>query len=160
MADQTIGMNPVVKSRHFGLGRAVEALWEGIGRLGRARGRDAGVSRDVVEVGSVVRVFDVDALREATLVLAPNGWSGTTQGIVGADSPAGAALLGGRVGQVRRWDAPSGPRRLEVVGIVGRMPGATWAESTERRHAPAVGATPSRGPAVRRPNAAPLPAPA
>jgi hypothetical protein len=90
-------------------------------------------------MGSIVRVFDVDALREATLVLAPAGWSGTTPGMVAVDSALGAALVGGRVGETRRWGGPSESNRLQIVSIAGRMPAKGWAPSKTFPHTPRTG---------------------
>jgi hypothetical protein len=139
MTARAMVLDPVVHSRPFRLGRAVEALRERIGRLTRASGRSAGVVRDVVAMGSIVRVFDVDALREATLVLAPAGWSGTTPGMVAADSALGSALVGGRVGETRRWGGPSEANRLQIVSIAGRMPATGWAPSKTFPHTPRAG---------------------
>ena len=139
MTDRAMVLDPAVYSRPFRLGRAVEALRERFGRLTRASGRSDGVVQGVVEMGSIVRVFDVDALREATLVVAPAGWSGTTPGMVAADSALGAALVGGRVGETRRWGGPSESNRLQIVSIAGRMPAAGWAPSKTFPHAPRAG---------------------
>ena len=139
MTDRAMVLDPVVHSRPFRLGRAVEALRERIGRLTRASRRSAGVVRDIVGMGSIVRVFDVDALREATLVVAPAGWSGTTPGVVAADSALGAALVGGRVGETRRWGAPSESKRVQIVSIAGHMPATGWAPSKTRPHATRAG---------------------
>jgi hypothetical protein len=132
--------SPAVTTRPSGLRRALGALRE----------RFARPPRDVVEVGAVVRVFAVDALRETTLVLAPAG-SEATPGMVPADSPLGAALHGGRVGETLRWDTPSGPKRLQVVNIVGHMPESAWRSPTESRRAPSQDSAPAR-----RAGAAPL----
>jgi hypothetical protein len=150
-------LNPIVNSRLFRLSRAVEALRERVGRSARARRRNARVLGDVVEVGSIVRVFVVDTVREVTLVLAPAGWSATTPGMVVADSALGAALVGGRVGETRRWGGPSGPKRLQIVDIVGRMPAATSAPSKEIPNLPVVSAAPAGEAGARQPRTVPLP---
>jgi hypothetical protein len=162
MTSEAIVMNPLASSRLPRLSHPLAALRKRLGRFGRARRRDAGFPRDVVEVGSIVRVFAVDTLRETRLILAPSGWAGTSPSMVPADSPIGAALLGGRVGDTRPWGDPSGPNRLMVVEIIGRMPETVWESATERRAAPQraleAGTSPSREVPARRPVALPLPA--
>ena len=157
MADNTLVTIPVLESRPDGLLRAVAAVRERLGRFARARRSDTGTLGDVVEVGSIVRVFAVDALREMTLVLAPAGGVGTTPGMVAADSALGATLVGGRVGETRRWESPSGAKRLQIVNIVGRMLAAASAPSKELPFAPVVGARAAREAGARQPSTVPLP---
>jgi hypothetical protein len=82
MVDNALVTMPVLESRPDGLLRAVAAVRDLLGRLVRARRGDAGTLGDVVDVGSIVRVFDLDALRETTLIVAPSGWVGTSPGVV------------------------------------------------------------------------------
>lgn len=112
---------------------------------------------DVVDVGSIVRVFAVDALREITLILAPAGVSGTTPGMVPENSPLAIALMGGRVGETRRWDSPTGPRRLQIVRIVGRLSESAWTRSTSRLHTPSPNTDSSREAGPRQPSTEQLP---
>jgi hypothetical protein len=77
--------------------------------------------------------------------------------MVAANSALGAALVGGGVGETRLWDGPSGPNKLQIVKIVGRMPAAAWAPSKELRHEPVVLATPAREAGARHPRTVPLP---
>jgi hypothetical protein len=157
MADNALVIMPVLESRPNALVTAVAAVRERLGRFARARPSGARTRRGVVEVGSVVRVFAVDALRERTLILAPAGWSGPTPGVISADSAIGAALAGSRVGETRRWDSPSGLKRLRIVDIVGRIPTSAWARSKELAHSHVVGTTPRREAGARQPRVVPLP---
>lgn len=157
MADNALVRVPVLESRPNGLARAVAAVRERLGRVARARRSDTGTLRDVVGVGSIIRVFAVDALREVTLIVAPKGWSGTTPGVVPADNPIAAALVGGRVGETRQFDSPSGPKRLQIVNIVGRLPAAAPAVSMELPHARVVRATPAPDTGALEPRTVPLP---
>ena len=142
--------------------RVLAAVRANIGRFARSRPGDAGVSLDLVTVGSIVRVFAVDALRETTLILAPGARPDASPGHVPADSPIGAALFGGRAGETRQWESPSGTRRLIIVDIVGHIPECAWEPAAERRAVPRrareADAATSRETVVPAPVVGPLPA--
>ena len=106
------------RSRRFGLDRVAQSLRDGFAKVALHERGDARRDRTVA-VGSVVRVFDVDSLREETIVVAP--------GQVAADASMGVALIGAREGETREWESPSGPRRLRIAAIVGRVPEGTSA---------------------------------
>lgn len=142
----------MMSSRHNLLSRLIEAARTFVEQHLSVDRDDA---REVATIGSVVRVFAVDALRETTLFLAPAAWSGTTSGMVAADSPIGAALLGGRVTDVRTYDSPSGPKRLQIVAVDGRLPHEL---TDERRAVPEMQSLPFGKARVRRTVATPLPA--
>lgn len=112
---------PSLIPRHFKLDRLFAAVKARLARLGTARRRDSRDSSEVVNVGSVVRFFVYDEFREMTRTVAPEAWSGSTPGLVSADSPIGVALVGGRVGEMRQWESPSGPKRLRIVESGGHM---------------------------------------
>lgn len=158
MADNAMVTLPILESLPNRLARAVAAVRERLARFARSRPSDAATRSDVVAVGSIVRVFAVDALRDVTLILAPAGSSRTTPGMVAADSPIATALMGGRVGETRRWESSSGSRRLQIIEIIGRLPEAAWTPSKQLRPTPVVNATPFREAGRREPGVVPLPA--
>jgi hypothetical protein len=117
-----------------------------------------GDALEAATVGSVVRVFGVDTLQETTLFLAPDAWSGTTSGVVAADSPIGAALMGGRASEIRTWESPSGPQRLQIVAVDGRLPLRVRELADEQQVVSRMLPSPNRKASGRRPFATLLPA--
>lgn len=163
----------VSDSRPDGLARIVSASPSRLGQFARARAAlkelVAGVtrkvargSRDVVAPGSIVRVFDLDTFRETTVIVAPGSWSGTTRGFIRERSAIARGLIGGREGEIRTWDGPTGPRRLQVVEIKGRLsaqafePVADW--RTAARRTETAGFERSRARVAPSPGAVPAPA--
>ena len=78
---------------------------------------DKAVSTDVVSLGNVVKVKDLeyDEIDEYTLV-------GFTEAdpmklFVSNESPIGEALMGASVGQIVEADTPGGKVRLEILDI-------------------------------------------
>jgi transcription elongation factor GreA len=70
-----------------------------------------------VALGVVVTVRDLDSGREAEHTIVSAAESDPASGRLSIDSPLGRALTGARVGDEVRFDAPRGPRRLEVTAI-------------------------------------------
>ena len=141
---------PALWSSPFRLGRAIRALRSRVGKIAKSNRYDARIERTTVAPGSIVRVFDVDTLREVTTAIAL-GPHGQTPGRGTADAPMSAALLGAREGETRAWDGPSGPKRVQVVAIVGHEPESPRAAKVSQRalHRPAAADAPS-GPALER----------
>ena len=102
--------NPPRRSWLDRVGRSLRAAFAKLTPL--ERGFPWG-DRPVVADGSVVRVFDVDSLRETTIVVAP--------GQATTDAAMAAALIGAGVGETREWESPSGRRRMQIVWIAGRV---------------------------------------
>jgi transcription elongation GreA/GreB family factor len=122
---------------------------------GRLRRSDA-TTPDVVSVGSIVRVFDLEALREFTLIVAPDGRSGAEPDFVSAETAMVAALLGRREGEVFEFGPPSARRRLKVVEIKGRLGAQAWEPVADHQPAPRSAAG-ARLDATREAEVAPTP---
>jgi hypothetical protein len=127
--------NPPRRSWLDHVGRSLRAAFAKLSPFERG---DIWEDRPVVAVGSVVRVFDIDSLREETIVVAPDQ--------VAAYASVGVALIGAEEGATREWESPSGPRRLRIVGIVGRVPEGAAATAAHQR--------PPRATALRSPRTA------
>jgi transcription elongation factor GreA len=80
-------------------------------RLSRAEliDEDAAAASDRVEVGSRVEIEDEHGQRMTMEISSVGG--------VSADSPAGRALLGAKVGDEVEIDAPKGPWRARIVSL-------------------------------------------
>jgi transcription elongation factor GreA len=72
-----------------------------------------------VDLGERVMVLDLESGATNTYRVVGSGESDPTIGNVSFESPIGAALLGGRVGDVVEAEAPGGRRRLEIVDLDG-----------------------------------------
>jgi transcription elongation factor GreA len=70
---------------------------------------DAAAASDRVEVGSRVEIEDEQGQRMTMEISSVGG--------VSADSPAGRALLGAKVGDEVQIDAPKGPWRARIVSL-------------------------------------------
>ena len=70
---------------------------------------------DVVGVGSVVRVYDMEYQDEYTIV----GFTGADpmQMKISNESPIGAALMGAKEGDVVTADTPAGPVKMKVLSV-------------------------------------------
>jgi hypothetical protein len=131
----------VLESRIPGWDRFLEVLRTRFGRRERAASRSATArsrareedSTKVVTVGSVVRLFDLDAFHEVTVVLAPSGRAGARVGAVSVDSALGAALLGRGAGETVRFGSHEAPRRLQVVEVRGRVDERAWGPHAKRQ---------------------------
>lgn len=76
------------------------------------------VDRDVVTMHSQVRVRDLRLDETDVYTLVYPDEADLESGRVSVLAPIGTALLGARVGQVVRFEAPSGTRRLRVEQIL------------------------------------------
>lgn len=75
------------------------------------------VPRSVVTMHSQVRVRDLDEEESETYTLVYPEEADMNAGKLSVLAPLGTALLGTHVGQVVRYDAPAGQRRLKIEKI-------------------------------------------
>jgi regulator of nucleoside diphosphate kinase len=81
--------------------------------------RSSEVPRDVVTLGSRVRVRDLEAGTEETYRLGLSSLAGRgPETHLSVLAPIGTALLGYREGDEIEWRVPGGIRRLQVVAVV------------------------------------------
>lgn len=78
---------------------------------------DSKLSTDVVSVGTVVKVFDMEYEEEDEYTIVGFTESDPMKLFVSSESPIGAALIGARVGDVVEAKTPGGVIRLEVRAI-------------------------------------------
>jgi transcription elongation factor GreA len=78
---------------------------------------EPGSTRGDAALGVAVTVRDLDSGREATHTLVSQAASDPAAGRLSIDSPLGRALAGARPGDEVSFDAPRGPRRLEVLTL-------------------------------------------
>jgi regulator of nucleoside diphosphate kinase len=76
------------------------------------------VPEGVVTMHSTVRVRDVKARASETYELVYPDEANINENKLSVLAPLGMALLGTRVGQIVRFDAPAGPRRLKIEEIL------------------------------------------
>jgi len=76
------------------------------------------VPRSIVTMNSQVRVFDLNEDESETYTLVYPQDADLNAGKLSVLAPLGMALLGGRLGQVVRFKAPSGWRRLKIEKIL------------------------------------------
>jgi regulator of nucleoside diphosphate kinase len=94
----------------------LSALQEELDR-GRVVPADA-VPTGVVTMHSQVRVRDLTAQESETYTLVYPDEADINENKLSVLAPLGMALLGTRVGQVVKFDAPAGPRRLKIERIL------------------------------------------
>lgn len=75
------------------------------------------LSTDIVGVGSVVRVFDLEYDEEDTYTLVGATEAEPAKLRVSSESPIGSALIGARVGTVVEANTPGGVTRLKILEI-------------------------------------------
>jgi regulator of nucleoside diphosphate kinase len=92
------------------------ALREELDR-GRIVPADA-VSKSVVTMHSQVRVRDLKAQESETYTLVYPEQADINENKLSVLAPLGMALLGARVGQIVKFDAPGGERRLKIEKIL------------------------------------------
>jgi len=86
--------------------------------LGRARVVEATeMPGDVITMNSTVQLRDLDSHQVATYTLVYPDLAEMSETCVSILDPLGMALIGYRIGDVIRWQAPSGPKRLKVEEI-------------------------------------------
>jgi transcription elongation factor GreA len=78
---------------------------------------EPGSDRGEAALGVAITVRDLDSGREATHTLVSQAESDPASGRLSIDSPLGRALAGARPGDEVSFDAPRGPRRLEVLTL-------------------------------------------
>ena len=76
-----------------------------------------GAEGGAVGLGVAVTVRDVDSGREAVHTIVSAAESDPAAGRLSIDSPLGRALSGAHVGDQVTFDAPRGPRRLELLDV-------------------------------------------
>ena len=78
---------------------------------------DSKLSTEVVNVGTVVRVFDMEYEEEDEYTIVGFTESDPMKLFVSSESPIGAALIGARVGDVVNVEVPMGVMKLNVLEI-------------------------------------------
>lgn len=76
------------------------------------------VPKGVVTMHSQVRVRDLKAQESETYTLVYPDEADINENKLSVLAPLGMALLGTRIGQVVKFDAPGGPRRLKIEKIL------------------------------------------
>jgi len=76
------------------------------------------VPKGVVTMHSQVRVRDLKAEESETYTLVYPDQANINENKLSVLAPLGMALLGTRVGQIVKFDAPAGPRRLKIEKIL------------------------------------------
>lgn len=76
------------------------------------------ISKNVITMNSKVRLKDLDSGKEMVYSLVFPGQADITQNKISILSPLGTALIGYRSGDIIKWKAPAGVRRLRVEEIV------------------------------------------
>ena len=76
------------------------------------------VPKGVVTMHSQVRVRDLKAQESETYTLVYPDEADINENKLSVLAPLGMALLGTRVGQIVKFDAPAGPRRLKIEKIL------------------------------------------
>ena len=107
------------------------------GELARARlVSPEDLSADVVTMGSVVKVRDIDTRERMQLTVSWPEDANPHEGCINVLAPLGMALLGARVGADVEWPVPAGARRLRIEAVVFQpkavslagAPGAAWGD--------------------------------
>jgi len=75
------------------------------------------ISRNVVTMNSRVHIRDLDRDSELVVTIVFPFESNVDQNRISVLAPLGMALLGSRVGEGVRFEAPGGPRRVKILGI-------------------------------------------
>ncbi|MBQ8973180.1 MAG: transcription elongation factor GreA [Clostridia bacterium] len=78
---------------------------------------DSAVSTDIVSVGNVVRVLDLEFDEEEEYTIVGFTEADPSKLFISSESPIGAALLGAEVGHVVDVNTPGGLVRLKVLDI-------------------------------------------
>ena len=75
------------------------------------------ISKDVVNIGNFVKVYDVEYDEEETYKVVGNIESDPSKKYVSNESPMGKALLGAKVGDIVTIKAPVGDIKMKVIEI-------------------------------------------
>ena len=73
---------------------------------------------DVVTMGSVVKVRDMDTKECMQLTVSWPEDANPHEGCINVLAPLGMALLGARVGDDIKWPVPAGARRLRIEAVI------------------------------------------
>jgi regulator of nucleoside diphosphate kinase len=94
----------------------LEKLQKELGQAAVVEPRE--VPGDVVTMNSVVRVRDLDAGEERTLMLVFPGKEGVNGKTVSILSPMGIALIGYKEGDILEWELPTGTVKIRIEEII------------------------------------------
>jgi transcription elongation factor GreA len=87
-------------------------------RLRDARVIEAGdVTTDVVSIGSLVRIRDVDARKTFEYHIVGSAEANPAENKLSNESPVGRAILGRKKGEVVEVTAPRGAMKFKILGI-------------------------------------------
>ena len=76
------------------------------------------IPKKVITMNSQVRLKDLDSGKEMVYSLVFPGQADISQNKISILSPLGTALIGYRTGDIIKWKAPAGLRRLKVEEVV------------------------------------------
>lgn len=75
------------------------------------------IRHDAIGLGSVVRVYDVDAGKEAEYELVASEEADAANGKISTNSPVGRSLMGKKDGDSAEIMTPGGRRELEIISF-------------------------------------------
>ena len=75
------------------------------------------IAKTVVTMNSRIRIYDLDRAFEFVCTVVFPGEANAENNRISVLAPLGTALLGCRVGQVIRFSAPGGMRRVKIMAI-------------------------------------------
>ncbi|NMW85154.1 transcription elongation factor GreA [Peptoniphilus sp. AGMB00490] len=75
------------------------------------------LNTEVVNIGSSVRVREVDTMEEDEYTIVGSAEADPLEGKISNESPVGSKLIGNRVGDVVEVEVPDGIIRYEICGI-------------------------------------------
>lgn len=75
------------------------------------------VEADKINVGSTVKVLDVEFNEEVTYYIVGQTEANSLEGKISNNSPLGAALIGHTVGETVSVEAPAGELKFKVLSI-------------------------------------------
>ena len=79
---------------------------------------DEELSKDVVSVGSTVRLYDTEFDEEVEYTIVGRAEADPMEGRISNESPVGMGLLGHRVGDTVCIEAPEGEVKFDILAIV------------------------------------------
>jgi len=75
------------------------------------------IKADVVNLGSVVKVFDCDMEEEVEYSIVGSNEANPLEGRISDQSPIGSAMIGAKVGEEVTVQAPSGEYKLRILEV-------------------------------------------
>lgn len=78
---------------------------------------DDDVSRDIISVGSIVKLYDLEYEEETTYIIVGSAEADPMNGKISNESPVGLGLLGHTLGEVVTIHAPSGEVKFRIDDI-------------------------------------------